>query len=134
MSTMIITKHIPKWFSEPLSAHGVRVVQRKLLLPVTGVQDANFRMAVKGWQAHNGLPQTGEVDVWCANLLGESEEYATPPEWYTDNLAHDGDAVDRFLAQHGWDLNWLRRLQGTNGGKPTGLIDVDTAWRIEREK
>jgi hypothetical protein len=125
---------VPKWYSEPLSPHGVRVVQRKLLLTVTGLEDQALFMALSGWQWHTGLPVTGRVDVVTAAALGESEEYATPPEWYTLNLFEDADAVDRFLAQMGKDRGWLLRLQGTNGHEPDGWIDVDTAWLIEREK
>lgn len=125
---------VPQWYSEPLTPHGVRVVQRKLLLAVTGVEDQAFFMALSGWQWHTGLPVTGWVDVVTAAALGESEEYATPPEWYTTNLEMDYLAVSRFLAQMGKDRGWLQRLQGTNGHEPTGLIDVETAWLIEREK
>jgi hypothetical protein len=125
---------VPQWYSDPLSPHGVRVVQRKLLLNVTGVADLAFATALSGWQRASGLPSTGEVDVVTAAWLGESAEYATPPEWYTLNLFEDADAVDRFLAQMGKDRGWLLRLQGSNGHEPDGWIDVATAWLIEREK
>lgn len=125
---------VPRWYSEPLTPHGVRVVQRKLLLTVTGVEDQALFMALSGWQWHTGLPVTGRVDERTAAALGESTEYAQPPEWYTKNLETDYRAVSRFLAQMGKDRGWLQRLQGTNGHEPTGLIDVDTAWLIEREK
>lgn len=102
------------------------------MLPVTGVQDAQFRLAVSGFQTARGLPVTGTADEVTAEALGESEEYTQPPSWWTRNLADDGAAVLRFLDQHGWDWAWLARLQGTMGRKPSGLIDHDTAWRIEQ--
>lgn len=129
----MITMTLPKWYSDPLSPHGVRVVQRKLLLTVTGVQDISFRMALTGWQAKRGLLRTGEVDAATAEALGESEDYATPPDWYTTNLGEDPAAVSRFLQHHSKSRDWLLRLQGTNGIRPTGLIDVQTGWVLERE-
>ncbi len=123
----------PRWFGNPLSPHGVRVVQRKLLLTVTGIADGTFRLAVSGWQAARGLPRTGEVDEVTAVSLGESEEYVLPPEWWTRNLGEDPAAVGRYLDQVGRGHNWLLRLQGTNGIEPTGLIDVRSAWVLERE-
>jgi hypothetical protein len=125
---------VPKWYSDPLSPLGVRVVQRKLLLTVTGVEDKVFATALRGWQRNSGLPVTGVVDEFTAVLMGESEDYTTPPDWYTTNLETDYGAVTRFLYQMGKDRGWLQRLQGTNGHEPTGLIDVETAWLIEREK
>lgn len=129
MSTMTI----PRWYSDPLTSHGVRAVQRKLLLTVTGTADTAFRMALAGWQASKGLPRTGEVDEVTAAALGESEEYALPPEWWTSNLGEDPAAVGRFLDLKGVSRDWLLRLQGTNGIRPTGLVDAATAWVLERE-
>lgn len=130
---MTATMSIPRWWSDPLTSHGVRVVQRKLLLTVTGQPDVTFYAALTGWQRAKGLLVTGEVDAATAALMGESEDYATPPDWWTKNLAEDGAAVLRFLEQHGLDWAWLARTQGTNGIKPSGLIDVQTAWILERE-
>lgn len=102
-------------------------------MAVTGQADFSLSMAISGWQAARGLPVTGWVDEETAAAMGESVEYEHPPEWYTLNLAEDPAAVGRFLHQHGKNLPWLKRLQGSNRIKPTGLIDVATAWVLERE-
>lgn len=102
-------------------------------MTVTGVADLGFRLALSGWQASRGLPRTGEVDEVTATALGESEEYVLPPEWWTQNLSIDHGAVHRFLDLKGRSRDWLLRVQGTNGIQPTGLVDVQTAWILERE-
>lgn len=124
---------IPRWWSEPLRRHGVEVVQRKLLMPVNGIMDNSFHMVVQGWQRRRGLPVTGVVDEATARLLGESVEYQGAPTWWTENLGLDDNAVLRYLDQVGKDHEWILRLQGNNGISPHGMIDVETAWLIERD-
>jgi hypothetical protein len=102
------------------------------MLPVTGQEDASFRLALSGFQTARGLPVTGTADEVTAEALGESEEYILPPSWWTKNLATDGAAVLRFLEQHDLDLAWLLRLQGNMGRKPDGLIDHQTGWEVDK--
>lgn len=125
---------VPVWFAEPLTRFGVSVVQRKLGLGVTGVKDMAFGLAVAGWQARRGLSRTGVVDEATAVSLGEAAETWAPPDWWTENLGRDRLAVGRFLRQAGRDGAWLRRLQGSAGRVPSGLIDEATAWLVERDK
>lgn len=102
-------------------------------MPVNGIMDNSFHMVVQGWQRRRGLPVTGVVDEATARLLGESVEYQGAPTWWTENLGLDDNAVLRYLDQVGKDHEWILRLQGNNGISPHGMIDVETAWLIERD-
>ena len=123
----------PLWWSRPLvcgdSGPDVEAVQRKLGLPVTGEFDLSTVFAVRGFQKSVGLDGTGEVDAATAAALGPRATDALTPDWYPGEPLYPGfQAYDLVLGDH--DEAWLRRLQGTHGLPPTGVIDEPTARLI----
>lgn len=123
----------PLWWSRVLvcgdRGPDVEAVQRKLGLPVTGEFDLSTTFAVRGFQKAEGLAGTGEVDEITAAALGPRAADRLVPEWYPGEPLFPGDqGYDLVLGDR--DEAWLRRLQGTHGLPPTGVIDEPTARLI----
>lgn len=108
----------------------VRVLQRKLGLDQTGEYDRTVEIAVRGFQWAVNLSPTGVVDEITALALGPLSDGHMPPEWWE---GEDGDYAAQLDAL-GLDEAGLRRLQGNNGIRPTGVVDVETAWAMERAR
>lgn len=77
---------IPRWFSDPLDAEGIAVVQRKLGAPVTGVWDDETEARVRGVQMTKKIKPTGRVDAETAEVLGEDARAGLTPEWFSQTL------------------------------------------------
>lgn len=121
----------PLWWSVDLSVGdvgpGVGVVQRKLLLPATGVFDESTAVGVRGFQAAHGVPVTGVVDEVTAGLLGPQAADVLLPDWWPGVPLLPGEQGWVAVLGAGRDEAWLRRFQGQHGLSPDGVIDESTA-------
>lgn len=80
----------PKWYCRDLTGgetgRDVRIIQRLLYAPATGVFDDETRAYIRGVQQANGLVMDGTVNQTVAELIGESVESELPPDWFHRNL------------------------------------------------
>lgn len=126
---------IPEWFTRPLvvgdRGSDVVVVQRKLGVKPTGLFDRGLEVVVRGYQFCMGLAQTGQVDEETAAELGQEAGYDLKPDWFTKDI-RCGDpgwsvVADRLGSD---DVDALKRFQGNNGLRPTGVVDEWTARKL----
>lgn len=126
---------IPVWFHREVTVgcagSDVRVVARKLGLPGDYFTEAHAAL-VRGLQRQVGLVPHGVVDAVTAVVLGESASVDLPPVWWDREVAPSDPEYPRLSARFGVDEAAVRRLQGTNGLQPTGLIDLPTAHILDR--
>jgi murein L,D-transpeptidase YcbB/YkuD len=107
------------------------VVARKLGLPGDYFTETHAAL-VRGLQREHGLTPHGVVDASTAVVLGEAASAGLPPEWWDGDVAPSDPEYSRLSARFGVDEAAVRRLQGTNGLQPTGLIDRSTAGLLDR--
>lgn len=116
----------PSWFTRELgpgdSGDDVRVVQRRIGLPATGIYDETTERSVRGLQRKEGLPMTGNVDRKTASRVGERKRKGQVPEWFTRDLA---------LGDHGDDVAELNALLGLS---PLHRFEPDLEAAILREQ
>ena len=105
----------------------VAVVQQFLFCIPSGVFDNHTVAAVRGFQVGAGLPASGWVDEDTARALGSREQDRLTPVWFKgEDLKPGQPGYDVATAALG-GLNGLKRFQGNNGLRPTGVIDAETA-------
>lgn len=134
---------IPAWFERDLTdgiaGADVRIVQRKVKAPVTGVYDVSTAAAVRGFQLVHGLEGDGVVGAKTAAKLGNKQSAGIPPGWFVRDLSDGASGLD--VAQLRLCLRQpnlpdyfdtalgveVRRFQASVGIRPTGVCDRVTA-------
>lgn len=114
---------MPVWFTRDLTlgdeGEDVKIVQRKVDAPVTGVFDDATAARVRGVQKKMAKKQTGVVDAETAEKLGEKATAGQVPDWLkTDgadlrvreilrlsNIEPLDSALRRFQSQIGLDVH-----------------------------
>jgi len=128
---------IPTWFHRDLDlgavGRDVDIVHRKVGVPYGDGHryDETSAQFVCGLQISNGLPQTGEVTVAEATILGPSSTDGLIPDWYQDGPLFEGsqgwDTVSALLDDPVDVTSALKRFQGSHGIPPSGVVDETTA-------
>ena len=125
----------PAWFHRELTVgcagSDVRVVARKLGFPGDYFSETHAAL-VRGLQRVHHLVPSGVVDADTAVVLGEAAGVDLPPSWWHGVVAPSDPGFQMLSARFGVDEPAVRRLQGSNGLKPTGLIDLPTAHILDR--
>lgn len=126
---------VPSWFHRELTVgcagSDVRVVARKLGFPGEVFSETHAAL-VRGLQRRRGLVPSGVVDAVTAEVLGESAGVDLPPVWWDGVVAPSDPGYSLLSARFGHDEASIRRLQGSHGIKPSGLIDRATADILDR--
>ena len=120
----------PGWFHRDLgvgsSGPDVLVVHRKLGLP--GVVFGETTAAtVRGLQHRFGLTVSGVVDEATARVLGEPLGAGLPPDWWGGVVSPDEPGYLMLVERFGLTEAGVRRLQGSHGLVPSGVVDLETA-------
>lgn len=135
---------IPRWWPGELeyakSGDWLRIVQRKLGAPLTGVYDEETEARIRGVQMANDIEPTGLVDEQTALVLGEDPAADLVPHWFDGELelwSHSPAvrAVRCRLGQINKDDDRydpdveaaVRRFQSGNQLPVTGRVDEATA-------
>lgn len=121
----------PAWFQRDIllgdEGDDVRIVQRKLSAPLTGVLDDETAAKIRGVQKKMGKKQTGVVDAATASRLGPKATAGQLPDWF------DTDAADlrvrEILRLSNIEplTSALRRFQSAEGLPVNGELDKRTA-------
>ena len=134
------------WYRRELdlgaTGEDVRIVQRRLGAPVTGIYDEDTMAYVRGLQRLKGLPMSGKTDNATADAVGEKARAGMLPEWYSRPLHmwDEGDDVRELRLALGFtngdnrydpDLELaVRRFQSEHELTPSGRIDEETALKL----
>lgn len=137
----------PLWWHREITegdeGDDVRIVQRKLGVPETGVYDHTTAARVRGYQKQHGLEETGTVTKKTAKKAGDKATKGQTPAWYTRDLdeldtgtdvkaLRDALHVPLLPDYYDHDLaDAVRRFQSSVGIKPTGKLDRETAVALE---
>lgn len=125
---------MPAWFRRDLTVgdrgRDVVVVARKLGFP-GDVFTVDHAALVRGMQRTLGLPVTGVVDELTAGAFGEAADVDLPPDWWHGVVAPSDPEYSVLTARFGLDESAVRRLQGSSGLRPTGLIDEALALVLD---
>lgn len=134
---------MPAWFTRELSfgdtGDDVRVLQRRIDAPVTGVFDRDTEARVLGVQRSVGVDETGVVDEVTAEAVGETPSQGLVPEWFVRELKLGDHGVDvgaarKRLGLPHVPLNFdaeveaaVRMVQSSRSVNPTGVINEEFA-------
>jgi murein L,D-transpeptidase YcbB/YkuD len=121
----------PLWWSDDIGPGdtnpAVTVVQTFLFCAPTGVFDNHTIAAVRGFQVGAGIPASGWVDEDTARALGPREQDRLLPVWFKGCDLSPGEPGYDVATSALGGVDGLKRFQGNNGLRPTGVIDADTA-------
>ena len=122
----------PVWFvrviDEGDEGDDVKIVQRKVDAPITGVYDPPTQARVRGVQKKMGRKkQTGVVDAETAQKLGPKATAGQVPDWFGTDEADLRVRDILRLSNIEPLVSALRRFQSANGMKTTGELDKATA-------
>lgn len=121
----------PAWFIRDLTlgdeGDDVKIVQRKVDAPITGVFDDETAARIRGVQRRMGKSQTGVVDSATASKLGPKATAGLLPDWHgTDGADLRARGILRLSNIEPLD-SALRRFQSATGLPVSGLLDEATA-------
>jgi hypothetical protein len=125
---------VPRWYTRRLAlgdaGDDVKIVQRKLSAPITGVYDEPTAARVRGVQKKMSIEQTGEVDEATAEALGEKPDAGKVPDWH--GKPEQDDRVREILRLSNLEPleDALRRFQSERGLVLSGELDEALAIAI----
>ena len=121
----------PSWFAREIGygdeGDDVKIVQRKVDAPVTGIFDADTAARIRGVQKKMGKKQTGTVDATTATKLGPKATAGQLPDWFGTDGGHLRVREILRLSNIEPLDSALRRFQSEIGLPVHGELDETTA-------